>query len=266
MTQTIQKNQTLEFNFFKSHPKKREGLQTILSPELKKPITELSDEEIAPLCYIDPKKQTKQDIKNWLEANWEARRRVGKKDQKIFTEKGWAHNWFVHTWKPEGKSQEKLAEQLEESLHIAQTYYPAIVKRGLDKSEDIGLLQSQGRGGSEGIRAKKAPYGNIILLQIVCSTGPSNFDPSQGTVEFEPGSKSHLLRLAYKTLPTLETLEGDIAAYPLISLYQNRIQGEGNAVYRSEGFTSSELARKGIPCHRPWDTLTQEEIQELIST
>jgi len=46
--------------------------------------------------------------------------------------------------------------------------------------------------------------------------GSDHFDAATGEVEFEAGARSHVFHLLYRSLPTLERLSGDLAAYPVI--------------------------------------------------
>jgi hypothetical protein len=231
-----------------------------LSPRITN-VEDLSDQELAKLCWLNTDGSSDPQI--WLAANHEANKRSHQKLTETFRKKGWAHTWFLD-WKPKTQEDKKLADTLESSLHVVEIYYPQIEARGLHHADDLGILQAKGWGGSEGIMAKKGPYQEIVHIQILCTTGPSNFDPSDQTLKFENGAKSHFLHLAHQTLPKLDRLLGDVAAYPLIRSPKNHLEKNGKTpTYYSEGFQTSELSHNGIPCHKPWDTLTPNEISQL---
>ncbi len=233
------------------------GFGTVDAQPQSDDLLKLSDSELRELCFLKPNGKT--DVKIWLAANEEARRRDHLNFQSEFRNKGWPYRWFLDT-KPLNKAQDRTFEVLDEAYEVVRKYYPSIVERGIDRPEDIGLLQNSGRQSSEGVRVKREPYGHLIHIQILCVLGPTNFDPADGTVEFEPGAKSHLLHLAYEDLPSSERLMGDVLAHPIITHPSNCIPGR---TYRSEGFVSSKLAREGLPCHRPWDTLSPDEVARL---
>jgi len=233
------------------------------------------DAELRTLCEIPKggwKENHTEKAKVWLAACWEARRRDTENYISEFASKGSAQKWFSQ-WNPKSKKGKKMAEALEEALAVAEKYYPPIAERGLSIPEDMGLLQSHGRGESEGIRAKKSVREDCVLLQICCTTGPINHDPSDNTVEFEPGSQSHILMLCYRKLPSMEDLEADICAYPMVTSSSNyRIKRSDskrltmeNLTYRSEGFTSANLRKDGVPVHAPWSSLTPRKQKKLMS-
>jgi len=233
------------------------------TPTNQTPLENLSNQELQKLallpkhgnCYPRTEKET---LRDWLKANQILRDRAHKTSQRDFASKGWPYSWFLHEWTPASQNEE---DTLEAFLHTVEKSYPPIYKRGITNSEDMGILQSSSFGATEGILAKKQAYGNLILLQITTTTGPLNWDPHEKTVQFEPGAKSHRIFLAYQELPTPHTLEGDIAAFPLLSQPLNHL----GLTYRSEGFTG-ELYNKGVPLHKPWNTLKPEEIHNLKNT
>lgn len=234
------------------------------------PLRELPTEELRELCYLpkngkwpagtDPAVQ----IKKWMNANQEAYRRINDIEIQEFRSKGSAQTWFSQ-WTPQGKDLKELAQAMEAALDVISQCYPSIEKRGTNHSEDIGLLQCDRQAKSEGVRVKKEPYSESLLIQVCCVTGPTNFDPSTGEIEFEPGAKSHILMLAYEKLPSLADLEADICTLPLIRDPSNALTRKGKSrTYRSEGFTSSKLYREGVKLHNPWNHLQKQEQEALI--
>lgn len=190
----------------------------------------------------------------WMDGMSAQAERAGKAFRAQFKARGWAFKWFSE-WRPTTAKDEALSEAIDEALEVVAQYYPAILSRGIDEAEDMGILQSKGRGSSEGIQAKREAYGQMILISVHCVTGPTNFDPSTGGVEFEPGSRSHALHLAYMELPSMERLAGDIAAYPLITAEGNRSFSRPGILNKwgSEGWTGEDATRPRL--HQPWDTL-----------
>ncbi len=194
----------------------------------------------------------------WLEGMRTNAERVRASEQSAFAARGWPFAWFAR-WQPDTDADQRLADVLEETLEVAERYFPAIASRGLDLPEDMGILQSKGRGGSEGVQAKRRAYGSEVLISVYAVTGPTNFDPGSGGIEFEPGAQSHVTHLLYRCLPAPEVLFGDIAAYPVITGRDNR-----SAPFRqwdSEGWTGK---REIAPVmHRPWNTLSRAPEPEL---
>lgn len=180
--------------------------------------------------------------------------RAGAAFRAHFRSRGWPFAWF-QDWKPQTRTEKDISNGIDEALEVVARYYPSILERGLDRSEDMGLLMASGFANSEGVRVKRQPYSSdLVLLTVCCVSGPTNFDFSSGTVEFEPGSKSHRFHLLYRELPSLERLSGDLAAYPIISTATNRdVAPTGNKVWMSEGWTGPSETRPRL--HRPWDTI-----------
>ncbi len=180
--------------------------------------------------------------------------RVGVAFRAHFRARGWPFAWF-QDWKPRTRTETDLSNGIDEALEVVAQYYPPILERGLDRNEDMGLLMSSGAANSEGVRVKRQPYSSdLVLLTVCCVSGPTNFDASGGTVEFEPGSRSHRFHLLYRELPSLERLSGDLAAYPLISAANNRDDApNGSKVWMSEGWTGRSETRPRL--HKPWDTI-----------
>ena len=183
---------------------------------------------------------------------------IDRKDEvNQFAAKGWAFAWFSKYDGPE-------SEAIEEALNVIEQYYPRILERGLNHSEDMGLLLSGGRGQSEGIMIKMAPYDRtLVLIEVCCVTGPTNFDPIHG-IEFELGSKSHKFHLLYRTawsdptrikpddirLPDIDTLMGDICIYPLLENPINRLLDKSGKryIWQSEGWVS----KRKLYAHISW--------------
>lgn len=181
-------------------------------------------------------------------------KRAGAAFRAHFRSRGWPFAWF-QDWKPRTRSETDLSNGIDEALEVVARYYPSIFSRGLDRNEDMGLLMSSGVANSEGVRVKRQPYSSdLVLVTVCCVSGPTNFDVSSGTVEFEPGSKSHRFHLLYRELPSVERLSGDLAAYPIVSAATNRdVTPTGNQVWMSEGWTGPSETRPRL--HKPWDTL-----------
>lgn len=229
----------------------------------------LSDEKLKTLSKIPVggfQGDVKESTKIWLAACWEARRRDGERHTKQFASKGSAQRWFT-SWKPKSAKAKRLANILEEMVRVVETYYKPIEVHGLERKDDMGLLQSGGRSSSEGIRVKKSPADDCVLLQICCTTGPTNHDPVDNIVEVEHGSKSHVMMLCYRELPSSEDLEADICAYPLVTCDSNYKlkSGNKNLVYISEGFVSSKLRNEGIVAYAPWNKLTERKQNMLMN-
>lgn len=204
----------------------------------------------------------KEGIDRWLQANKERNRRAKIAASEAFAAKGTAQRWFQN-WKPP-ESQKKLCEDMEACLDVVERLYPAIANRGMKHSEDMGLLASMGNGNAEGILAKRAPYdASCVHIEIHCVTGPWNFDPVEGTAEFEPGARSGVLHLVYESLPTQKTLEEDICTYPLIKKEENHLfSKKRKVIYQSEGLMGDTI-QHGIPAHKPWNTLKISEQKTL---
>lgn len=187
-------------------------------------------------------------LERWMKG---MKRRAEERNQMAidsFAARGWPFQWFVQ-WKPKTPAEQLQSDALEEAIEVAGRYYRPILERGLNHPEDMGFLQSKGWGGSEGIQAKRPPYAtDSILISVYAVTGPTNFDAVEKKVEFEPGSKSHVFHLVYRELPSQDRLEGDLAAYPLITAEANRAS---HNPWRSEGWTS----RRKLYEHKPWDTI-----------
>lgn len=78
------------------------------------------------------------------------------------------------------------------------------------------LLQIDEMGGAAGIRVKPDNPGldGIHCVEIVCVTGPHNFDPAFRKFELEEGGRQHLLRLAYRrSAPSMLMLVEDVLRY-----------------------------------------------------
>ena len=82
-----------------------------------------------------------------------------------FGRRGWPFRW-LQRWQPTTVADRALAETIEEALHVIDQYYSRIVERGLAHSEDMGLLQAKGRGGSEGVAVKREAYGRNVLVSV----------------------------------------------------------------------------------------------------
>lgn len=168
-----------------------------------------------------------------------------------FAARGAAFRWFSQ-WEPESESESRMSNAIEEALEVVEQYFPKVAARGLNHAEDMGILQCKGRGASEGVFAKREAYGRLVLVSVYCVTGPTNFDPSTGSVEFERGARSHVFRLVYEELPSIERLAGDIAAYPLVTHPDNFNWSVKHARWTSEGWTGPDATRPML--HYPWDT------------
>lgn len=193
-------------------------------------------------------------MKEWFQGTHEIAEEQRKCEVAAFAARGWPFHWLSY------KSNEMVGGVLEEAVNVVERYFPAIAMRGLDRDEDMGLLQSKGFGGAEGVQAKRDPYGTLVLVSVHCVTGPCNFDVSTGDVEFEQGSRSHVLHLVYESLPSLEVLVGDVAAHPLIVSNEN-CKDLRHCVWMGEGWTGRYETRPRV--HRPWNTLSAQECAAL---
>lgn len=246
--------------------------QHSMTPETAKKLdlTKATVQQLKELCHIPnggwPKDENLPGhIETWLAANQEANTRIQQEGIQNFKARGSAQSWFS-SWKPKSKAMQDISEGIETAIDVIESGYDVILKRGMNHSEDSGLLQYDRQNRSEGIRVKKEPYGETLLIQILSVTGPTNFDPSDGTIEFEPGSRSHLFMLAYETLPTKTDLEADICTFPIIRDPSNYLTDKNgkNKTYRSEGFTNPRLASQGLKLHTSWNKLSPQAQKELI--
>ena len=178
--------------------------------------------------------------------------RIAAFERERFGKRGWAFRWF-QGWRPSTKAEEIQSDAMEEALDVVDRYYAPILARGMGHDEDMGILQSKGRGKTEGVGIKRDAYGTMLLVSVYCTTGPTNFDATTGDTEFEPGSRSQVFHLAYDALPTMERLAGDIAAYPVVTAKANHLRAGMKGTWMSEGWTGQFDTRPRL--HRPWDTL-----------
>jgi hypothetical protein len=178
--------------------------------------------------------------------------RLAAAQREAFAQRGWPFRWFQQ-WRPATAADVALSDTIEVALDVVDQYYGPIFARGLVQPEDMGVLQSKGRGASEGIQAKREAYGQNILISIYCVTGPTNFDPSTGEVEFEPGAKSRILHLLYRELPSAGRLAGDVAAFPIITAPANRDLSVKCGIWMSEGWLGNYKSRPRL--HIPWDKM-----------
>lgn len=192
----------------------------------------------------------------WIEGMRSVADRAQKAAVQAFAARGWAYRWFTQ-WKPQNKADEALAAALEEALDVAERHFPRITLRDLDDQASIGIVQSKGFGGAEGIQVKRDPYGTLLLISVHCFTGPANFVAGEG-LEFEPGARSHVFHLVYKALPTVETFIGDLAAHPLITKDSNRDRTVRNSLWMGEGWTGPDATRPGL--HRPWNSISEQQV------
>ena len=190
----------------------------------------------------------------FIEGSRSAVERQAAADRVLFAARGWAFKWFMD-WRPANAAEGLQADAIDEALDVVRRHFPAIAERGLGHFEDMGILQSKGWGGSEGVQAKQESYGELVLVSVHCVTGPTNFDAATGEVEFEAGARSHVFHLLYRSLPTLERLSGDLAAYPVIHAPENRDGSRApcGGVWQGEGWTGTHATRPRL--HRPWDTV-----------
>ena len=193
----------------------------------------------------------------WMDGMSAQSERASEAYRRQFKARGWAFKWFSE-WQPATSAERALSDAIDEAVEVVDRYYPAIFARGLDEAADMGLLQSDGRCKSEGVRVKRQPYShNSVLVTVNCVTGPTNVahDGNAVSVEFEPGAKSHRFHLLYQELPSIERLAGDIAAWPLIGHPSNRDSSAHGwqSVWMSEGWTGNHDSRPRL--HRPWDTM-----------
>ena len=169
-----------------------------------------------------------------------------------FAARGWAFKWFLY-WTPTTKEDVALSEALESALDVAERHFPRITPAQFKNPENMGIMQSKAFGGTEGVQIKQEAYGHMILVSVYCVTGPINFDASDGTLEFEPGAKSHKFHLLYEKFPEVATVCGDLAAYPLIKAESNRMTERRHTIWQSEGWTGPHNTRPHL--HRPWNTI-----------
>jgi hypothetical protein len=229
----------------------------------------LSVEELRSLAWLPkgglPNDENKaRRIQLWLRSNQEVHRRIRKHEALEFQKKGTAQAWFSR-WTPSNPALQKLSDGLENALDVVEALYPSIKARGMHQAEDMGIVMAHRNGKAEGILAKMAPYDqSCVHLEIHTVTGPWNHDPTTNSVEFEPGAKSHVFHLVYTELPTPGRLEADLCTYPLIRLEQNRLESPSgkSIIYQSEGLIHQNN-KHGIHAHRPWDTLTTQEQENL---
>jgi hypothetical protein len=179
--------------------------------------------------------------------------RIAAGKRAAFADQGWAFRWFQE-WKPASQAGEALADALDEALDVVERCYQPILDRGLGHSEDLGILQQKTWGGAEGIQVKRDPYGSLVLVSVYCVTGPSNLDAVTGEIEFEKGSRSHVLHLLYRDLPSKTRLLGDLAAYPVLKLPSNLdANSPQGGSWCGEGWTGPSQTRPRL--HHPWDTI-----------
>lgn len=185
-------------------------------------------------------------LKLWFEGQHRQAAIASKQYRDEFAKRGPGSQWFCN-WKPQTKEEENLADEIDEAIHIVESMYQRLYDatvNGRIKPEDM-ILQVDGRGKSEGIRAKKGAYNENCKISIVGVVGDSNFDPTDGTIEFEDGSRSFRLVLAYPgPLPTTEALIQDICYYPLI-LEKRKLGGKDG--FYDEGEINSK--NRFIPYH-----------------
>lgn len=187
----------------------------------------------------------------WLAGMEDAAECLARTERERFKARGWPFRWLAE-WDPQSDEDKAMANAIDEAIEVVDRSYRLILLRGLNRAEDMGILQVQSFGKSEGVQVKREAYGSLVLVSVHCVTGPRNFDGSTGTLEFEQGARSHVFHLVYRELPTAERLAGDIAAYPVIRSQANRAQGSGT-VWMSEGWTGPGESRPRL--HRPWDTI-----------
>jgi hypothetical protein len=180
-----------------------------------------------------------------------ARDQIARAEVIQFKLRGWPFRWLAD-WNPGTAADKGLSDAMEEAIDVVDRTYARILARGIMHSEDMGIVQIQSFGKSEGVAVKREAYGQLILVSVHCVTGPRNLDSSTGKVEFEEGSRSHVFHLVYPELPSLERLAGDIAAYPLIKSPDN-ILDRRHQTWMSEGWTGPHSTRP--KAHRPWDTI-----------
>ena len=200
-------------------------------------------------------------VRRWLAANESARHAIGRAECEALARQGWPFEWLQSARTEDFAV--GLLDAVEEALAVTERCYPAILDRGLDHAEDMGLLQCDGWAKSEGIRVKREPYGRLVLVSVCVLTGPSNFDAFTHSVEFEPGCRSWLLHLVYEGLPTGEQLQGDLAAYPVVTSERNRLTSAGlRGRWNSEGWIGRTECRPWL--HRPWNSLSHTDTRTLL--
>jgi hypothetical protein len=103
------------------------------------------------------------------------------------------------------------------------------------------IVMNTGCGGAEGVSIKHDS--RDVLVTVTGVLGPWNFDPSSKTVEFEPGSSSVQVQLAYrKGVPCLADLLWDMVRLDRILEARSGL-GQNGEAYRVDG-------RKPVPFHR----------------
>lgn len=186
--------------------------------------------------------------KLWLVGMAKEHKSIHKAVTDEFRETGDGAAWFLDA-KPDNKQDKAILEQTEEALVLVNGLYDMILKSAKKRQdgtlgisdEDCSLKVSR-FGNSEGILVKQCPYGNDIKVIITGHTGPRNYDPVEGTVEFEKGCSAFRFALAYQFgMPSKDQLIQDVAAYLKIS--QER-KGRG---YVDEGGTTPET--RNVPFH-----------------
>ncbi len=190
----------------------------------------------------------------WVEGMARAASVAAAAQRKMFEARGWAFRWFSR-WVPSSKADASLAEAIEAAIAVADQHMPRITQRDFDAPENMGILQSKGFGGAEGIQVKRDPYGHLVLVSVHCFTGPANFSVGED-VEFEDGAKSHVFHLVYDQLPNAETVVGDLAAYPLIKKVCNHKSDRMGGMWLGEGWTGPHQSRPRV--HRPWNATTDD--------
>lgn len=187
----------------------------------------------------------------WMEGMSRARDEIARAEVMRFKARGWPFRWLAE-WNPVTDAGKALSDAIEEAIDVVDRTYAKVLARGMTHDEDMGIVQVQAFGKSEGVAVKREAYGQLILVSVHCVTGPRNFDPSTGKVEFESGSRSHVFHLVYPELPSQERLAGDIAAYPVIKSANNILERR-HQTWMSEGWTGLNATRPKT--HRPWDTI-----------
>ena len=161
--------------------------------------------------------------------------------------------WFLDA-EPGNKQDAAILEQTEEALALVEDLYDTILDSAkkrqdgtLGISDEDCILKVSRYGNSEGILVKQCPYGHDIKIVVIGHTGPRNYDPSDGTVEFEPGCKAFRFALAYRYgMPGKDQLIQDVAAYLKISKER---RGRG---YVDEGGTTPDT--HNVPFHNSMRT------------
>lgn len=190
----------------------------------------------------------------WIEGMTYHHARLAKLARQQFMETGEAAKWFCN-WKPETESEKRLAEEVESAIDVVERMYSnllAATSNGIISDSDM-ILQIDATSKAEGIRAKKGSYDRSHKLVIVGLVGDHNFDPVDGSVEFEEGCRSFKLRLAYQNgLPSLASLIEDVCAYPLILKSRAKVTGKG---FMDEGEINEKY--RLIPFHDKHEEMTR---------